>query len=375
MAHKRQHFVAQYYLRQFRIGSSEQVAIATLDPLRVVGIGAIKRQCQEDYFYGEDKTLEKLLSQSEGDIAPILAGLNTKLNFNGPELVALRLLAAELHLRTRKVVEAAKVFPKHIAYKVIGSAIERGELPPPPGGELTEDMMDFGGVPGFLIHTGMIPCWMEMQTLNCKLLRATGSASFITSDNPTVLLNQFAVGAHPIRSFVGFGQSGFQLLLPVSPSICLFFFDPKVYKVGKRRSRLADVSATDIGIINSLQIQTAEKCLYFHDMHLAPEILRIMKRYTSLRVPIREGLKEYPGRSDKERFLHLQQPAARLPAQWTFCHYRRRISVRPGQRRDAAWSATIDELMKDIRRDPEGGGIFTRLSRILGVDIARSPMS
>lgn len=369
MAYKRQHFVQRHYLRQFRIGSSEQIAIATVAPVRIVGAGAISRQCQEDNFYGDDKALEKLFAQAENGIAPVLVGLSTKLDFNGPELVALRLLVAQLHVRTRKAAESAKVFPKRIAYEVIKAAIERGDLPPPPDGKWTEDMIDFTGVPGFLFETGTIPCWLEMQTLDSKLLRVTAPASFITSDNPVVLLNQFAVGADPIRSFVGFGQSGFQLLLPVSPSLCLFFYDPKVYKAGKRGKRLVDMSAGDVEIVNALQIQAAEKCLYFHDLSIAADVLRMINRYAPLRVPIRGNLKEYPGRNEKERLLHLQRPSPKLPADWEFCRYRRRIGSRPGDKRNAAWSATIAELMKDIRRDPEGGGIFTRLGRILRSDI------
>jgi len=165
VTHKRRHFVSRHYLRQFRIGSTEQVAIATIDPVRIVGAGAIGRQCQEDYFYGDDKALEQLFAQSENDIAPVLAGLSTKLGFNGPELVALQLLAAQLHVRTRKAAQSAKVFPKRIGYEVIKAAIARWDLPPPPDGKWTEDMMDFKGVPGFLFETGTIPCWLEMQTL------------------------------------------------------------------------------------------------------------------------------------------------------------------------------------------------------------------
>jgi len=369
LAQKRQHFVSQHYLRQFRIGSTDQIAIAILDPARIIGAGAIKRQCQEDYFYGDDKVLEQILSRSESDIAPVLAALTTKLDFNEPELVALRLLAAELHVRTRKAVESAKVFPKHLAYQVIKSAIERGDLPPPPNGVWSEDMMDFGGVPGFLFQTGTIPCWLEMQTLNCKLLRAPSSTAFITSDDPVVMLNQFAIGAHPIRSFVGFGMAGFQLLLPVSPSLCLFFFDPKVYKVGARGKRLVDVAVSDVELINSAQIQTAEKCLYFHDLRFGADVLRMITSYTPLRVPIRETLKQYPGRNDKETFLHLQRPEIRLPRDWQFCRLRRRIGAKPGDKRNPAWSQMIAELMEDMRRDPGGGEIFDRIGRILGADI------
>jgi hypothetical protein len=366
LTQKRQHFVPQHYLRQFRIGSTDQVAIVTIEPIRLVGAGAINRQCQEDYFYGDDKVLENVLAESERHIAPILAALDAKLDFDDRELSTLRFMTSELHARTRKAVEAAKVFPKYFFYEVIKTAIERGDLRPPADGKWTEDMMDVGGVPAFLYRETVIPCWLELQTLNCKLLRASRPANFLTSDNPVVMLNQFAIGADPIRSFVGFGQSGFQLLLPVSPTLCLFFFDAKVYKVGKRGKRLLDVSVSDVEIINALQIQAAEKCLYFHEIALGDEVVRLVKRHANLRVPIRENLKEYPGRNDNERLMLLKRAPAKLPSDWDFCRYRRRIGVRPGQTRNAAWSTMITELMEDIRRNPDAGEIWGRLDRIIG---------
>jgi hypothetical protein len=49
--------------------------------------------------------------------------------------------------------------------------IKRGELPAPEGG-WREGLMDFEGVPGFLVGYRILPAWLEMQTLNCKLLKA-----------------------------------------------------------------------------------------------------------------------------------------------------------------------------------------------------------
>lgn len=365
MKNKRQHFVSQYYLRQFRAGETNQLGVATIEPPRIIGLGSITGQCQEDNFYEDDK-LDALLRESENAIAPILAGLDVALDFTAPQLSALRLLAVELHFRTRKAVESAKVFPRYVMHQVIQNAIDHGKLPPPPGGKWTEDMVDVGGMPGFLIKHGVIPCWLEMQTLHCKLLRTTNDRPFVTSDNPTVCLNQFAIGADPVRAFVGFAQAGFQLILPVSPRQCLFFYDARVYKVGGRGKRLLEISHDDVETINALQVQAANECIYFHDVIHGEDILSLMKTHLGLRTRLRDSLREIQARVANETFLHIQAPAPKLPQPWTFCRLRRRISARPGERRDRAWTATIDSLMDDIDRSPLGGDIFDRLERILG---------
>ncbi len=268
------HFVPQHYLRQFGV-DEKRIAFATLSPYRFIGAVPIDRQCQEKNFYEKDKPLDKLLWQSENDIAPVLSRVIQRRDFDPKEAVALKLLAAIFHVRTRKAAEIAKVFPKYVAHEVIKRAINRGELPPPPEGEFTEEMMDFGGVSGVLIQQAVL-CWMEMQTLECKLLQPEPPTYFVTSDNPVVILNQFCADTMPHRSFAGFSMSGFQLLLPLSPNLCLCLYDAKIYKVGNRRDRLVPISKRDVEIVNALQIQSAEKCLYFHDPTLEPEIRRLV---------------------------------------------------------------------------------------------------
>ena len=166
-------------------------------------------------------------------------------------------------------METAKVFTKYIAYEVIKHGIETGRLPPPPGGRWTENMMDFDGVAGALIKEAVVPCWMEMQTLQLKRLHAPVGTPFITSDHPVVTLKEFCSRTKSPRSFAGFSLTGFQLVLPLSPTLCLFFFDQKVYKVGARSSRIVNLSASDAEIVNALQVQTADECIYFHDLSIS----------------------------------------------------------------------------------------------------------
>ena len=364
MAGKRDHFVPQHYLRKFRFNETEQISIAVIEPFKFVGLGGINRQCQEDYFYEQNEALNDLLWRSEADISPVLIDVSRKMDFDSKERVALNMLAVLLNWRTKRAVEEAKAFDKYVAYEVIKSAIERGELPEPKGG-WKEGMMDFGGVPGFLIQNAMIPCWMEMQTLECKLLRASAGNFFVTSDHPVVLLNQFCAHLEPHRSFVGFSRSGFQVIVPISPILCLFFYDAKVYKVGSKRRRSQEISREDVEILNALQVQSADRCLYFHSPTMENEVQSLVSRYGNLRVPVGETLRRLPGRNQTEEILHMRAKSAKIPQPWAFCRFKRHVNSRPGDRRDPAWTATISRLMTDINERPGDEDIFSRLRRIL----------
>ena len=131
---KRQHFLPRHYLRQFRFGEGEQVLASRIDPYRHIGPAGIDRQCQEDYFYGDDGVLEDILKDFEDGAAPVLLDVVRERRFDSKQLLVLRLLAVTLHLRTRKMAESAKLLPKKIAFEVIKDAIESGRLPAPSGG-------------------------------------------------------------------------------------------------------------------------------------------------------------------------------------------------------------------------------------------------
>src|ERR1017187_2422780 len=307
---RKQHFVPQHYLRQFRVEGTKQIATSVLAPYKFIGCAAISRQCQEDFFYEKDGKLDELLQGDENAIAPVLVRVANNRAFDKKEVVALRLLAVVLHMRTRKAVETAKVLPRRIVYSIIMDAIARGELRAPKC-ELTEEMMDFTGVAGVLMENS-IPCWLEMQTLSCKLLEAKPDAPFITSDHPVVIMNQYFASEEPNRSYAGFSRSGFQLLMPISSTLCMLFYDPRVYKVGSRGSRLVPVCKQDVEIINSLQVQNAEKCVYFQEPSYEPKIRDLVFRYGQLRTKIQKAVRVLPGATDSEEILHLRTLSPRL---------------------------------------------------------------
>jgi hypothetical protein len=364
---EKQHFVPQHYLKQFRCAGTEQVFASTVEPYRFIGQVSIKAQCQADYFYGDDGVIEATLGEAENAIAPILVDVCQRERFNAQEGEVLRLLAVLLYTRTRKTIDAAKLFPKRWGNSVIKHGIATGELPEPEGG-WKEDMLEFHGVQGLILKIGM-RCWFEMRTLECKLLKAPAGTGFITNDNPVLLLNQFTQASLPARSFVGFAQSGFQLLLPISPKLCLYFYDPKVYKVGSGRSQVVNISAADLDVINGFMVQAAEHCVYFNETVQESYVKKLVSEHGTLRVPASQAIEVLPSQRSNEELVRIRPLTLKLTKGWKFTGYRRHISSKPGTQRQPAWTALVQQAMDEFKKDPSRADIFERMHEIASRDL------
>ncbi|XHR31120.1 MAG: DUF4238 domain-containing protein [Chthoniobacteraceae bacterium] len=255
----------------------------------------------------------------------------------------------------------AKLYPICIANKFISNAIERGKLPSPKGG-YRDGMIDFSGVASTLMSSA-IPCLLEMLTLGCKLLKVPNGCQFITSDNPVVCLNQLFANDTSGRSFVGFSRSGFQLVLPISNKLALFFYDPNIYHVGSRNYRVIQLSSSDVEIVNSLQIQAAEQCVYFQEHSFAPAIFQLAQKFYHLRISIQDSLRVIEG--EGQSFVHMRTQGARLMRPWSFCRIKQRKTIGPDLRRDPEWSALIKSLETDMFENPHSGHILDRLGKLL----------
>ncbi|MNO89607.1 hypothetical protein D3C76_810960 [compost metagenome] len=98
--------------------------------------------------------------------------------------------------------------------------------------------------------------------LSCKLLIAKEGSEFITSDNPAVFYNQALEDC--TYQGLGLASKGLQILLPISPSRLLLFYDSKVYKVGSKSDRAVAISEqSDMDQINTLILANADINIYF----------------------------------------------------------------------------------------------------------------
>lgn len=358
----RDHFVPQFYLRHF--GHTEkQIHTTRLRPYRFIPSAAIRGQCQSNRFYEDDAGLERHILESERLYAALLRSVISERDLSESNEQSLKCFAAELYIRTRKTAEHMKVFPKHMACEVLQTAIDCGELPPVPGGQKLEDVIDLAGVPRFAMRFGG-EILLELLTMKAKLLAAADGARFITSDQPVCLSNQFCASVEKDYGTAGFSLAGLQMVLPLSPKLCFFCFDPGVYKVGNRRDRVVALQEEDVAVVNCLQVQSAENCLYFQEASQEHAVERLVERFSHLRAPVEDTLRELE--IDGHTVLHLRHPSVRLPRPWRFCRQRKHIKARPGERRSEAWSGFLMELFDDIEKNPSGGDFPARIARLLG---------
>lgn len=313
-----------------------------------------------------------MLQETEQQVAPTLYTVNAARAATDEQWKALRLLGTQLHLRTNRAAERAKQFPKFAADQFIRAAIKNGKLPPPEGG-WHRDMMDFEGVPQMLLGLNLLECFFETATLRCKLLSPPKGECFVTSDNPAILLNQFAAEKKSVRDYIGFAQTGFQLVLPLGPSLCAFLYDPFVYKVGNRKDELVEISAGDVDVLNSLQVQSAERCLYAHRVEEEPRVADLVRRYARHRRPDSATIKSFPQGENQELVMFTNPPPV-LPRRWQFCSRVKNIRSEVGDRRDPGYTHLIQLLMDDIEKNPTGVILEDRIKKIMGALPENAPI-
>jgi hypothetical protein len=337
------------------------IGIMNIATGRIVN-GGIAGQCQESYFYGKEPRCEALLKGVEDAIGPALQEICKTESVSEKNRACLCFFVPTLYLRTRKRTEIFKVGQKHIALEVIKDGIAKGKLPPPPE-KLTPDLFDFSGVPEFLLQHAL-GLMFECVTLGCKLLRAAPSASFFTSDNPVVTMNEFAYLFDGVRTCAGFGQCGFQLLLPISPRLCLILYDLKVYKVGGRRESCVQLAEAETEIVNSLQVQAAEECLYFSDDSSRAQLERLVSRYKKQRVPVQAHLTELPRVNPRETLLVQTASTIKPPRNLNVVRFRKNVNGSPGERRNPDFTTAIDQLYRDLLENPSGGDLLSRIENL-----------
>jgi hypothetical protein len=346
---KNQHFLPQHYLRLFSCDGGKNVAITRIEPLKFV-VGSISGQCQEDWFYRDDGELDDWLKETEGAYGDLLPKIIRTKTLDDEQRMACHFLAALFCVRTKKAAQVHGLFTRRVFFDVVNEGIKRGEVPPAPP-DWSMDTVAVKGVSGFLVKHVLFECFLEMTTLQCKLIEPNLGSYFITSDHPAVCMNQLfqRESGTSGRSYAGFSRAGFQLVLPVSPTLGLFFYDPKVYKVGSKRDRLVTLSDEDVEIVNSLQVQNADKCLYSNHNNDALRLESLVGKFARLRVPSSELL-QVISLNEKSDLYYSKSPTALCARPWSFCRLQRHPRVDASRRRDPVWSNLVSAFIEQSNK-------------------------
>ena len=120
--------------------------------------------------------------------------------------------------------------------------------------------------------------------LQIKIIANKTSKPFITSDNPTIKYNSVSENYDWLTS--SFVSSGLQIFLPLSPTLMLFFYDPKTYKIKTDTDDIILIrKESEIFQLNLLQVLNSTNCVYFNESVLEPDISELIKASKNYSLP------------------------------------------------------------------------------------------
>ena len=270
-SNKNQHFVPRCYLRQFSIDKNNKlINLFNIDRAMFFEKVPIKNQCSRNYFYGTNSTLEEAIQLSERAYSYSLAHLldtNAQLSFN----TGINILRF-WHLQNSRTEAASRrsVEMFEDTGLTIGSDSEFFKLEIKDAIQMA--LMAFA-------HTMDI-----LDDLKIVLINNKSSIPFITSDDPAVYVNRWAIN-NKILSGRGTGlrSAGAICILPLSPKVCFFAYDKNIYSIQHKNGWIHVKSKSDIEIINLLQYLKAFANIYFNGNTNYEHIHSLHKEYLKLR--------------------------------------------------------------------------------------------
>ena len=235
---KKQHYVPVFYLKNFS-SDGKRINLWNIRSKKEILSGSLKAQCQKNFFYGDDRKLEKMLGDIESDTSKVLKNIaeNNKLpSISHQDYEILMRYILIQHLRNE---QASEVMIDRI--KQLKDSLEKSEV------FVSEHLrkrfdQEYKIMKQFAPQLCTIFSFCEFDLISdlaIKLLINKTETEFITSDHPVVLYNQLLHYDAKIQQIpyptTGFVAKGIQLFFPISPTKVLLMYDDNAYSVGNSR--------------------------------------------------------------------------------------------------------------------------------------------
>ena len=270
-----QHFVLQFYFRNFT-GGSKHIGALLKTTGRIVPAAPIKGQCAKNNFYGS-KELESLFSNAESKYSSaIRRTLEVSWDHRAPDLTPEEyhvLLEATVFQRARTAIQAHKAAP---ATQGLGLQFlkMKVEADPDIDDEFRRKILDHieqGNIKvtepphvAVLRHIDVsLGCGVGLADLRGCILRNHTDYPFIFGDAPVVYYNSYCWKVKN-RGVLGVQCPGLQVFYPLDCRTMLLLFDASVYQHPLDESLIHDISErADVSQINALQLHHSLNAVYF----------------------------------------------------------------------------------------------------------------
>lgn len=266
---KNQHYVPQFYLRRFS-PDGKTIGSYIIEQERKIDIAPIKHQASQDYFYTKETEQKNNVENSLGKLEAMTQKVMEKVDAD-PCKALDKIDESTLYVFTilqlgRTVAHAHTI--QNSADTVLRQLMKEEFLHKQSDNKkMSEDERDmyclrFPNLGGFSlgIQAQMIPTCVDLEQ---KLLINNTGHAFVTSDNPVVLYNMFFERMGIDES--GMGSRGAFIFMPLSPGLAIVLYDGKVYKIGNKRQRYAEITdKRDVWELNKLTAVNAFQTVFYN---------------------------------------------------------------------------------------------------------------
>ena len=263
---KNQHFVPQFYFRQFT--DDERIRLHNIEG-SITTSEPIKNVCSRDYFYSKNTDIEEAFGKCEGKWADIIREVSedeTLSNLSDEDYLFFRWFLLFQELRTRKKMEEFQEVVDDLA-----ASVYEGFSPPDlPGDKSIGEMFKQGEVKIENHNMQLRSLYKSLSRiimfndLKHVFIRNSTEEDFIFSDHP-VFFHNYAYCSIDHRGICGYQSRGMQVFCPLSPEIAVIFYDRVTYRVRRDEGNIVEASLEDVKNLNRLQALKADNNLFLTD--------------------------------------------------------------------------------------------------------------
>lgn len=250
---KNQHYVPQFYLRNF---SKDENSIGISFHIDTPNPGVndeapISRQASHDYYYTSDTSIEDDFQLIEGPASQIISSIISEpaIVLNEDEIYLLKHFIYIQHIRTPMHAQMIEDIVNQMYHKLAG----------PDYNEIEVKVKD--APLRSLVYLSKL-AFQTMDPLKLIILDNRTQLPFITAPDPSIYFNLYYMRRN---EDYGTAMPGLMFYMPISAKKALFLYDPKVYKVKEKYMVSCDI--LEVAFLNfmiyDVAIKSTKKQIFF----------------------------------------------------------------------------------------------------------------
>jgi hypothetical protein len=261
---KNQHFVPQFLLKNFSVGSDHVVHIYDSKRDKLRPPTTVARVLSENYFYDDDNVIENFLAiEIEKSASEIIGGIiKSPTNIIESDKVdLLRFISTQLNRTPRALsasMEMIEKFSDNLIYEIgLLNGFEKSEID-----RIKLKINDPRNLLALQVLEGSLQ-WILLKDLSFHLIINKTEIPFVISDHPVIKYNWYLRNSADI-SYTSLTNCGLKIFLPISSDVTICLYDKNVYKIGDKYKNYSLIASENDSLwLNELQFRSRDSYMIF----------------------------------------------------------------------------------------------------------------